>query len=89
LSLKDATRTDQSKRARAENVQDLVFHPGHEIMVAELEARRAALERKILDGIDDYVTYRQYCARLEMVNELLELPQKIIAQAPKEGSPDE
>ena len=89
MRLRDAPLTDRQLAARAERAQGLLQHAGWDDLARELEAWRADLTRTIVGGVDDYVMYRQYCGSLEMVEKLLQLPSEFIAQAPKEGSPDE
>jgi len=89
VRLRDTELTGRQLAARAERAQGLLQHAGWGDVVAELGAWEAELQREILGGLDDYVMYRQYCGSLEMVEKLLQLPSEFIAQAPKEGSPDE
>ncbi len=88
MSLHDESLSGLQLAARARRVEDVIYQDGWRDIVAELERDAATLRSKILKGDEDYVTYRQYCAQLQMVEKLLTLPSRLIAQAPKEGSPD-
>ena len=89
MRLRDTSLNDQQLRARAHRAADLLEHEGWADIRRELEEKRDEIHRKILRGVDDYVTYRQYCARVEVLDQVLSLPDTFIEGAPKEESRDE
>jgi hypothetical protein len=85
--LRDASLTDQQIGARSDRARSLLDHPGYELVLAELAVRRVALEAKILDGELGFDEYHAYCGELKGIVYALEIPNRLIRQAP-EGGPD-